>query len=496
MTESAVRAAQLVDSFEILDTERAPDEAAWADQQPAAAPARQGNKRQGDAAGGGDGKRLAARGPAAGIRAAVAAAAAPSKQPPEPSRWHSSSQAVQQQAPAQPAVGQAAQQQPAGHPVAAQPQGRPATAAANAAAGEPLVVAAAARSAPQPKAPCHGAVRQPAAPAAAPTGRPPADPCPDGNMPVVTLPPAKQGSSVATMMPQKAAGENDAATSSNPNAAAGPAALPSAAAPPTAAGPPLLVVQQQTQAQQQGQQQRQATRQQARQAQQVKGQQGQQQVQQAQPPQQQAQPVRQPASMQQQPGAPSVVGSAAMLHRPAPSAAAAQPPMPTTVLLQLAAALEDPAAQQAGLGFHELHLLTALVDSSGAHMTGRVSGSAGLAVLVHERSCTLGVNTQQAMQWAPCPEVCICGLLTLPAPAPLCVPAYSDRHVPGAAAVRKGGGPDNGSSCHLPPRLSSPQSCQRWSRLWEDPFMCTDCKQTLACLRLTAPPATDWVLPY
>ena len=426
MTESTVRAAQLVASFEIL--ERGWNDEAWAAQQPAAASDHQGSKRQGEAADGGGGKRLAAMGPAAGTTAAVAAAATKSEQSPEPSRWRSTRQAVQQQAPAQPAVGHAAQQQPAGHPVAAQPQGRPATAAVNAAAGEPLVVEAAARSAPQPKAPCHAAVRQPAAPAAAPTGRPTADPCPDGNMPVVILPPAKQGSRVATMMPRKAAGGPDAATSSTPNAAAGLAALPSAAAPPAAAALPLPVVQQQTQAQQQGQQQRQAARQQARQAQQVEQQQGQQQAQQVegqqgqqqaqqvegqqgqqqaqqvegQQGQQQAQPVRQPASMQQQPGAQSVVGSAAMWHRPAPSVtAAAQPLSPTAVLLQLAAALEDPAAQPAGLGFQELHLLTALVDSSRVHMTGRVSGSAGLAVCVHEHPAGHAVGAMSRELCAP-----------------------------------------------------------------------------------------------
>ena len=31
------------------------------------------------------------------------------------------------------------------------------------------------------------------------------------------------------------------------------------------------------------------------------------------------------------------------------------------------------------------------------------------------------MNTHQAMQWAPCLELCTCGLLTLPAPPLPCV---------------------------------------------------------------------------
>ena len=354
MTDSTIRAAQLVKTFEILT--RTNGAAARSSKQAAATPAHQGSKRQGDTAGGGGGKRRAApSGPAAGTRAAVAAAATEGMLPAEPSRRRAAPGAVLQRAPAQPAAQQPARQHPAAHPVAAQYKVQRAAAAANAAIGGPVAPAAApTRQPPAPPAPTG----QAPAPAVAPTRGEEAQlaaPRADGTLDRIIVQPSIQISNATAKLLRHAVDGpgDDPAFKPAPGAVMPPAVARSAAA-----GFPLLAQQQQFQ-QQQGREQ---VQQQQVQQQQVQLQQLQQQQQGHEQAQQERQQQGQQGQQQQ--------------ARPAPAVLLPALPVealdPADVLLQLAAAVDDPAARQAGLDFATLDLAVVLFDWIPEQLTGRV----------------------------------------------------------------------------------------------------------------------------
>lgn len=103
------------------------------------------------------------------------------------------------------------------------------------------------------------------------------------------------------------------------------------------------------------------------------------------------------------------------------------------MLLQLAAAVDEPAAQQAGLTFRTLQHATTVFDSYGAHNVGQVSGlsgegcgmgCSGCSVFRHESAWVMDVSCAPA------------GLLTFLSPIPpWIVTGGADSQLSAAGAV-------------------------------------------------------------